>query len=181
MSHDDRPVVCPRCGAFLAGVERGCPNPAAHLTSDTAAVIPTRTYGAQMKRAYDLDNEGYVLIPFRRADGEVRLFRSMWEWVDPVSGKRVPFMFPEPTLDKEALLFVTGMGRASFEAASASFPGRIPGKHRVEVITSIFLREFLFGHVARTGRRWRRRTRRELKARHTATCPRGCRKRHTGS
>lgn len=178
MLHDEEPITCSRCGALLVGIETSCPDPGAHAHTKKSGIEPVRTYGGQLKTTYDVDAEGYVLVPFRRFDGAVRLFRTMWDFRHPVTGKRIPFMFPEAMLDKEALMFVTGMGPSSFEAASASFPGRVPGNHRVKVTTITFVSQFLFGHVARNGRVWRRRTRRELKARHTGSCAPRCKKRH---
>jgi len=178
MTRDGRPLTCPRCGALLLGAETQCPDPAAHDRAKGASVEPVRTYGGQVKTAYDVDAEGYVLVPFRRYDGAVRIFRTIWNYLNPLTGRRLPFTFPEPKLDKEALYFVTGMGPSSFESASAAFPGRIPGVRSVEVLTITFLNDFLFGTVARNGRVWRRRTRRELKNRHTASCKPRCKKHH---
>jgi hypothetical protein len=178
MPHDDRPLTCPRCEALLVGAGPPCPDPAAHDRVKGSGIKPIRTYGGQVKTTYDVDADGYVLVPFQRYDGAVRVFRTMWNVLNPLTGRRIPFAFPEPKLDKEALYFVTGMGPSSFESSSAAFPGRIPGVRNVEVLTITFLSDFLFGHVARNGRVWHRRTRRELKKRHTANCPPGCRKYH---
>jgi hypothetical protein len=117
-------------------------------------------------------------MPFRRWDGTIREYPVYWPWIDPITGERLPWMIALDYLHADDLSFIGGCTSLSvFQGASAAFPGRVPGSHRIIVETTTFVREYIFGHVVRNAR-WRRTTRRQKRMRHTADCPPGCRKRH---
>lgn len=170
-------VVCPRCGCQLIGIGKPCADPRAHEAKQPA-IEPARVYGGQVRTFYRTDRHGIVWVPFRRWDGVIREYPCFWPFCDPDSGEKLPWMIALPYLESADLAFVTGLSPSAFNGASAGFPGRWPGTRRVKVETTTFVREYIFGTLAR-GRRWRPTTRREKRARHRTDCRKGCRKRHS--
>ena len=134
-------------------------------------------YGGQVRSQYRQDEDGRFLIPFRRHDGDVREYACHVPGIDPVTGALLPWQIAQAFLDGDDLYHVTGLSPSAFQSQSAGFPGRLPGTRRVIVETSTFLREYVFGNMVRQSR-WRRTSRRQKKARHTAECRPSCRKQH---
>lgn len=175
---DETPIVCPRCQCQLVGVAKPCPDPRAHAPREEVPVAAIRVYGGQLRTSYRIDPEGLVWIPFQRWDGAVREYGCFWPFRDPDTGEQLPWMIAQAFLQRDDLEFVTGLSPSAFNGASAAaFPGRLPGRHRVVVETTQFVREYIFGSVVRE-RRWHRTTRAAKRARHTPTCRPGCRRRH---
>lgn len=172
-------LTCPRCDALLVGIDT-CPNPAAHrvaCASPNSTLI--RLHGAQLPRypaAYPVDGNGFALLPFRRADGAVKFFPVLWRWRDVESGATLPWMIMYPVLERVDLEFVTGLAKHAFNAASANFPGRIPGRYTVACRTRDFLVDYLFGDLV--VREWSRLARSAKRRRLHASCAKHCRKMH---
>lgn len=178
-THSSPDLTCPRCDALLVGIDT-CPNPAAHCASgERRNHALVRLYGAQLPpypAAYPVDADGCALLPFRRADGAVKSFPVLWRWRDVESGATLPWMITYPVLERADLEFVTGLAKHAFNAASANFPGRIPGRYTVACRTRDFLVDYVFGDLVL--QRWTRLARSAKRRRHHASCPRHCRKLH---
>jgi len=175
-------VVCPRCSALLVGVI-GCPEPGAHLHDephDDRSTSQPQLYGGQQppyRSWYERDEKGRAILTFRKGDGAERGFPVLWNWRDPVSSVTYPWMIDLAVLERDDLLYITGMGIHAFNAISAHLPGRIPGRYTVACRTQEFVKEFIFGDLAEK-QRWSRVTRSQKRRMHHPSCPPNCRKAH---
>jgi hypothetical protein len=170
--------TCPRCGCVLIGLEADehptCPDPRAHdrVPSSHVPARAQRFGGQSPRRSWPVTPDGYVKLAFQNYRGDEREYDVILDFVHPRTRQTLPYAFRKRVLDKTDILFISGLGKAAFEAISSALPGRTAG-HRVRVDSLVFASEYLFSSGA-----WRRRTRKQLKARHHEGCRLGCRKQH---
>jgi len=180
LNQDD--VVCPRCSALLVGVS-GCPDTGAHASNgprDDRSTSQPQLYGGQQppyRSWYERDEKGRAILTFRKGDGAEKGFPVLWNWRDAVTSVTYPWMIDLAVLERDDLLYITGMGIHAFNAISAHLPGRIPGRYTVACRTQEFVKEFIFGDLAEK-QRWARVTRSQKRRRHHPSCPPNCRKAH---
>src|SRR5262245_30483734 len=93
------------------------------------------------------------------------------------AAEHYPWMIDIAVLERDDLLYVTGMGIHAFNAISAHLPGRIPGRYTVACRTQEFVKEFISGDLAEK-QRWQRVTRSQKRRMHHPSCPPNCRKAH---
>jgi len=147
---------------------------------DDRSTSQPQLYGGQQppyRSWYERDEKGRAILTFRKGDGAERGFPVLWNWRDPVTSVSYPWMIDLALLERDDLLFITGMAIHAFNAISAHLPGRIPGRYTVACRTQEFVKEFIFGDLAEK-QRWRRVTRSQKRRMHHPSCPPNCRKAH---
>jgi hypothetical protein len=118
---------------------------------------------AAYRIGYKRSPDDFALIPFRRFDGEERLYECYFPWV-PDGGTPLPWMPRKTILDEDDVLFLTGMPYYAFVAKAAGLPGRVADYTRKYEAT-VFVRQYIFGDLVRNAP-WRRRRARRHHCKH---------------